>query len=517
MARHRQGKILPMEKVREILRLKELGYNQGQIARSCFIARSTVQDYVRRATAMGVSYEQVKNLKDSEARALLGKGKRKPSHRKEAIDFEPVQRELKRKGVTLSLLWQEGINAGTWSCSYGGFCRRYNQWKGSQPQHLSMRQEHKAGERMSVDYCGMTVTVYDPVTQEETEAQIFVAVLGASNYTFAEATPSQALPYWLGSHQRALEFFGGVPKIIVPDNLKSGVTDPCRYEPGINHSYQDFAEHYQLAVIPARPKKPKDKPKVEKGVQEVERQILAPLRNERFISFAQLNQAIGERLKRLNTRQMRSYGLSRLELFEEVEREALAPLPKTPFTFARWKEAKVSLDYHIEFERHYYSVPFFLVGHRVRVKATEHQIEIFYDNERIACHERSRKPHRHTTLPGHMPPEHWAYKRRSKQTFLAWAKGIGPATVRQVEAIFALKDHEEQAFRTLMGVQRLAKQYGKDPFETACAYANHFSLVGFQRLRSTLENNRTLPSEPPSPAAVPTTPHDNLRGQAYYQ
>ena len=338
MTRHRQGGILPMEKVREILRLKELGYNQGQIARSCGVARSTVQDYVRRATAMGVSYDQVKSLKDSEARALLGKGQRQPIRRQKAMDFEPVQRELKRKGVTLSLLWQEGINAGTWSCSYGGFCRRYKQWKGT--QNLSMRQEHKAGERMSVDYCGMTVMVYDPITQEAVKAQIFVAVLSASNYTFAEATPSQALPYWLGSHQRALEFFGGVPQIIVPDNLKSGVTDPCRYEPGINRSYQDFAEHYQLAVIPARPKKPKDKPKVEKAVQEVERQVLAPLRNERFVSFTQLNRAITERLKQLNRRQMKSYGMSRLELFEQVERSELAPLPKTPFVFARWKDAK---------------------------------------------------------------------------------------------------------------------------------------------------------------------------------
>ena len=513
--RHRQGALLPMEKFREILRLHELGYSQGQIAHSCMVARSTVQDYVRRATAKGLTCAQLKGLSDSEAKQRLGKGKRERVNRKEEIDFAPIQRELKCKGVTLSLLWQEGLNDEKWNCSYASFCRRYRQWKGS--KNLSMRQEHKVGEKMSVDYCGMTVTVYDPITQEETEAQIFVAVLTASNYTFAEATPSQALPHWLGSHQRALEFFGGVPKIIVPDNLKSGVTDPCWYEPGINRSYQDFAEHYGLAVIPARPKKPRDKPKVEKGVQEVERQILAPLRHERFVSFAQLNEAISKGVKRLNTRQMRSYGMSRLELFEEVEREALAPLPKRPFTFARWKDAKVSLDYHIEFERHYYSVPFCWVGHRVRVKATEHQLEIFHDNQRVACHERSRKPHRHTTLPQHMPPKHWAYKQRSKQTFLAWAKGIGPDTVAQVEAIFALKDHEEQAFRTLMGVQRLAKQYGKETFETACAYANHFSLVGFQRLRSTLENNRTLPSDPPSIDAVPTNSHDNLRGQAYYQ
>jgi transposase len=514
MPKHRQGDLLPMEKFREILRLHDLGYSQGQIARSCAVARSTVQDYVRRATAKGLSYEQLHQLSDAQAKALLGKGQRQVTSPPEEIAFEPIHQELQRKGVTLALLWQEGVNAGQWNLSYASFCRRYNQWKGR--HNLSMRQVHKAGEKLYVDYCGMTVVVHDPITQQEVTAEIFVAALGASNYTFAEATPGQSLEHWIGSHQRALAFFGGVPEVIVPDNLKSGVNSPCRYEPGINSSYQEFAEHYGVAVIPARPKKPRDKAKVEKAVQEVERQVLAPLRHESFTGFAQLNAAIRERLAALNRRVMKGYGLSRRELFERIERDALSALPQAPFVFARWKDAKVSLDYHIEVERHYYSVPYTLVQRHVRVKSSEHQVEIFFESQRVAAHPRSKVPYRHTTLPEHMPPEHWAYKRQSRATFVNWAQQIGPQTVEQVEAIFALKAHEEQAFRTLKGVQRLATQYGHTRLEAACAYANPLSLVGLSRLRSILHHHRDL-SLPTLPTAQATPSHDNLRGASYYQ
>ena len=516
MPRHRQGRQLPMEKFREILRLHELGYSQCKIARSCAVARSTVQDYVRRAVGQGLSYESLRELSDHDAKALLGKGQRPSQPPPAKIDFEPVHRELQRQGVTLALLWQEGLEKKQWNCSYGGFCRQYRKWK--RGQNLSMRQSHKAGEKLFVDYCGMTVTVYDPILHQEVKAQIFVATLGASNYTFAEATESQSLANWIGSHQRALAFFGGVPKAIVPDNLKSGVTDPCRYEPGINRSYQDFAEHYGVAVIPARPKQPKDKAKVEKAVQEVERQILAPLRDQPFASLARLNQAIRDRLKPFNARVMKGYGLSRQALFEQTERAELAPLPQRPFECATWKQAKVSLDYHIEVEKHYYSLPYSLVQRQVTVKLSEHQVEIFDANRRVACHERSHVHYRHTTRPEHMPPEHWAYKRQSKEMFLSWARWIGPQTLTQVECIFALKDHEEQAFRTLKGVQSLARRYGAGRLEAACRYANHFNLVGLKRLRSILENNRDsyVLAATPEPAVSTPADHDNLRGQTYY-
>ncbi len=514
MKRQSQGGLLPMVKFREILRLHELGYNQSEIARSCLVARATVQDYIRRAEAKDLNYQQLKQLSDSEARGLLGKGKAKQGRAIESFDFERVHRELKRKGVTLALLWQEGLDRGDWQCSYGNFCRRYNQWK--RRHNLSMRQVYKGGDKLLVDYCGLTVEVVDPKTGEITEAQIFVACLGASNYTFAEATASQKLEEWIGSHSRALSFFGGVPERIVPDNLKSGVTSPCRYEPGINRSYQEWAEHYGVAVIPARPLKPRDKAKVEKAVQEVERQILAPLRHQRFSSFAQLNQAMKEKQEQLNSKQMKGYGLSRRELFEQVDRPQLKPLPQYPFVMASWKQAKVSVDYHLEIDRHYYSVPYRFVGARVSVKLSRHLVEVFYENQRIAAHERARQPYRHTTLPEHMPPEHWAYKSQSKEKFLAWAARIGPQTTTQVEAIFARKTHEEQAFRALMGVQRLARQYSGQRLEAACKRANAFAMVGLRRIRSILESQLDeAPIESELPALVPIE-HDNLRGAGYY-
>jgi transposase len=476
MKRKQQGELLPVSKFREILRLHEIGYNQCQIAQSCAVARATVQDYIRRATAKNLSYAQLQQLSDSEAYELLGKGKQKSEQREEPIDFATVDVELQHKGVTLALVWQEGLDKGQWNCSYATFCRRYNQWRVK--HQLSMRQVYKGGEKLFVDYCGLTMPLVNADSGEITTAQIFVACLGASNYTYAEATPSQELPHWIGSHQRAMAFLGGVPQCIVPDNLKSGVSDPCRYEPGINPSYQELAEHYRVAIVPARLYKPRDKAKVEKAVQEVERQVLAPLRHERFSTLNDLNAAITKGLKHLNQRVMHGYGVSRQVLFEQVDQPALAPLPTQPFVFARWKPAKVNLDYHIEVERHYYSVPYWFVQREVRVKITEQMIEIFHDGQRIAAHERQGQAHRHTTLTEHMPPEHWAYKRQSKERFIAWAQQVGVQTVLQVEAMFERKQHEEQAFRTVRGLQSLATHYGSARVEAACHRANVVSGVG---------------------------------------
>ncbi|MGF1459288.1 MAG: IS21 family transposase [Leptolyngbyaceae cyanobacterium] len=512
MGRSGQGAKLPMVKFREIIRLHELGYNQSEIALSCTVARSTVQDYIRRASGKGLSYEELSQLSDSEAQARLGKGKQPKVET--AIDFAGVHRDLQGKGVTLALLWQEGLDQQQWNLSYGQFCRRYGQWKGQ--QNLSMRQTHQGGEKMFVDYCGQTVAVYDPVSGETQTAQIFVACLGASNYTFAEATPTQSLPHWIGSHERALAFFGGVPKAIVPDNLKSGVTDPCRYEPGVNQSYHAFAEHYQVAILPARSKKPRDKSKVEKAVQEVERQILAPLRHQRFTSFTDLNAAIRERLEKLNHRLMKSYGCSRRVLFEQVDQPALQPLPTHPFVFARWKQAKVNLDYHLEVDKHYYSVPYWFVRRQVNVKVSESLVEIFFEHRRIAVHPRSGAPYRHTTLPEHMPPEHWAYQQQSQETFLVWAQQVGPQTHRQVTAIFAAKDHEEQAFRTLKGLPSLATRYGTQRLEDACRRANTFELVGYRRLKAILKAQLDRPVPLLEVPQAPSARHDYVRGADYY-
>jgi transposase len=419
------------------------------------------------------------------------------------------------KGVTLALLWVEGKERGDWQFSYSGFCRRYRQWRGSQT--LSMRQVYQGGDKVFVDFCGPTIRVTDLETGTVIEAQIFVACLGASNYTYAEALPNQKIEHWIGAHQRALAFFGGVPNAVVPDNLKAGVKEACRYEPGIDRTYADFAQHYNLVVLPARPNAPRDKAKVEKAVQEVERQILAPLRHESFTSFKTLNDSIAEQLERLNHRIMRAYGLSRRALFEQVELSVLKPLPTQPFEFATWKQAKVNLDYHIEVERHYYSVPYAYVRKSVMVKISESLIQVFHDNQHIAVHERSTRSFRHSTVPEHMPPEHWAFKTQSREKFLTWAAQIGPATTQQIEAIFKHKEHDEQAFRSIRGVQHLHPYYGAERLEAACKKANVLGMVGQRRLRSMLKSGLERDPLPDESAEVVPIHHANVRGQAYYQ
>lgn len=505
-----------MVKFREIIRLYELGRNQSEIANSCNVARSTVQDYIRRATAKDLSYDQLATMSDSQAQELLGKQPKAAVAAKKAIaiSFETIHGELSHKGVTLALLWQEGLERGEWTLSYGQFCRRYNQWKGR--HNLSMRQIHKPGDKLFIDYSGLTVPVTELTTGEVIDAQIFVACFGASNYTYAEATPSQSLPHWIGSHERALAFYGGVPAAIVPDNLKSGVTEPCRYEPGLNRSYQDFAEHYQVAIIPARVRKPKDKSKVEKAVQTVERQILAPLRHQQFTSFTTLNEAISVRLSHLNNRIMKGYGLSRLAMFERTDQPALKPLPPYPFVFSTWKTARVNMDYHIEVDKHYYSVPYWFVRREVSVKVSEQFVEVFCEHQRIAAHPRTKACYRHSTLPEHMPPEHWAYKHQSRERFTAWAEQIGEHTKAQVIAIFEHKAHDEQAFRSIKGVQRLASQYGPERLEFACRRANAFGMTGLRRLKAILKSHLDEVPLEVDTSPMPTIDHDNLRGQSYY-
>lgn len=515
MKHHRQGAPIQMEKLREILRLHALSYSQCEIARSCRVARSTVQDYLRRATAKGLSYAQLESQSDSEILALLGKGRAATPSPINDARYGELERDLSRKGMTLALLWQEGIDREEWHCSYGTFCRHYKQWRGR--HHLSMRQVYEGGDKVFVDYCGLTIAIHGPESETVLNAQIFVACLGASNYTFAEATASQTSADWIGSHQRALAYFGGVPKCVVPDNLKSGVTQACHYEPSVNRQYQAWAEHYGVAVLPARPHKPRDKAKVEKAVQEVERQLLAPLRDHHFTSLAQLNAVLAPRLSALNQRIMRDYQQTRQERFELVDKPALKPLPSQPFEFATWKQAKVNLDYHIDVGHHFYSVPYSYVRATVQIKVTQHFVEIFADHQRIALHERDDLPYRHSTLPDHMPPDHWAYKHQSKQRFLDWAAHIGPQTERQVQTLFAQKAHEEQAFRTLKGLQSLATHYGNDRLEAACRRANALGMSGYRRLKTMLKAHlEDTPLETDTAHHLPQD-HDNLRGSTYFQ
>jgi transposase len=506
---------LSMRKIEEILRLKyELGRTHREIAQSCGVSASTVSEYVTHAKAAGLSWPLPAGISAEELEARLFPNEKAASNRPIAQpDWAVVHKERRRKGVTLSLLWVEYRETQPDGYSYSQFCHHYRQWR--QQLNPVMRQQHQAGEKLFVDYAGQTVPVVDPDTGEVNEAQIFVATLGASNYTFAEAHASQTLADWIGAHCRALTFFGGAPEVLVPDNLKAGVKSPNRYEPDINPTYQELARHYGVAVVPARSKKPKDKAKVEVAVQVVERWILARLRDRTFFSLAELNQAIAALLRELNERPMRHLGLSRWELFLELDQPALQPLPQRPYEYAEWKKARVHIDYHVEFAKHFYSVPYALRGKEVFIRATEKTVEIFRHRQRVASHLRQHTHGRFSTEQTHMPAAHQAVAGWSADRFLRQAEDIGPQTKLLFTAVLGGRRHPQQAYRTCLGLLSLAKRYGADRLEAASLRATAAGICSYKGLHNILQNNLDqLELEPV--ADTPLPPHTHIRGQGYY-
>lgn len=504
---------LSMRKIKEVLRLKQQGLSCNAIAGACRIARSTVQEYLKRAKAAGLSWPLPEGLNDNSLDRLLF-AKPDPRLKKPLPDFGHIHTELARKGVTLKLLWQEYRQEQPKGCGYTQFCQHYRRW--AKRTKVTMRQEHKAGEKLFVDYAGMSMDIIDPVSGEVSKAEIFVSALGASNYTFACAVPGQDSASWLSAHVQAFRFYGGVPEIVVPDNLKAGVTKACRYDPDINPVYQELAEHYGLAVIPARAGKPKDKAKVEVAVQVVERWVLAPLRNRRFFSIEELNQAMAEKLTELNARIMRGYDASRRKLFETLDRPALKPLPEEDYELAFWKKARVNLDYHVEFDRHYYSVPYVLAHKAVEVRVTERLVEIYHKNTRVASHVRSRARYKHTTLPGHMPPRHRHMKDATSAKITSWAMAIGPSAFAMVEAILKSRPHPEQGFRSCLGLLRLEKTYGRARLENACSRALRFELLGRKHVQNILTSGQDRRNNAHD-QDISLPGHGNIRGPKFYQ
>jgi len=397
-----------MRKVREVLRLALAGgLNQRQVARSLSLSPTTVGEYLRRAESAGLTWP-LPDLDDAQLEGRLYPIMARGQADTRAIpDWAAVHRELKRKGVTLLLLWQEHKAAHPDGLQYSQFCDRYRAFAGR--LDLVMRQHHRAGEKLFVDYAGPTVEVIDRATGEIRAAQIFVATLGASNYTYAEATWTQGLPDWCASHIRAFEFLGSVPALLVPDNLKSAVTQPCRYEPQTNATYEELAAHYRTAILPARVRRPRDKAKVEQSVLLVERWILARLRHQSFFSLSELNAAIRTLLGQLNERPFKKLPGCRRTLFEQLDRPAMTPLPSERYTYAEWKRARVHIDYHVEVEGHYYSVPYQLVKQELDVRLAAQTVELFHRGKRIASHQRSTHKGWHTTLAEHMPQAHRQY------------------------------------------------------------------------------------------------------------
>jgi len=508
-----------MRRVREILRLKyEVGATDRAVARAVGVARSTARLCLDRVAAAGLSWPLPETVTDGALEALLfaRSGAQIGLRRKLEPDWVEVHRELRRPGVTLMLLWEEYRQEQPGGYGYSRWCDLYRGWEARLSP--TMRQVHPAGERLFVDFAGQTAEVIDLATGEVRTAQIFVAVLGASNYTYAEAVWTQTLPDWVGAHVRALEFLGGVPRQIVPDNLRSGVLRANWYEPGLNPTYRDLAAHYSTAILPARVRRPRDKAKVEAGVLVVERWILARLRHQRFSTLAALNVAIATLLTDLNTRPMRRLGVSRRHLFEELDRPALAALPGEPFVYAEWRRRRVGLDYHVDIEGHYYSAPHRLLREQVEARITARTVELFHKGERVAVHVRGGLRGRHTTLPEHMPQAHrrhaeWTIERIGRE-----AAAIGPATAALTAIILESRPHPEQGFRACLGILRLLRTYGRDRLEAACARGLEIGARSYGSVNSILQHGLDRQPAPRRPREAEELPllHSNIRGSGYY-
>jgi transposase len=507
---------MTMRKTREIIRLR-LGKNlsQQQVAQNCNCSQSTVHDCMARVKLAGLSWPLPEELDDEKLQQMLYPKSLAASHKPEP-DYKQVHLEFAKKGVTLELLWQEYRQQYPEGYGYSQFCDLYGKWRSK--LDISMRQTHVPGEKLFVDFAGQTVEIIDPETGEVRPCPVFVAAMGFSSFTYAEVTESQDKDDWIKAHENACDFLGGVPRVWVPDNLKSGVKKPCFYDPEINPSYQELADHYDAVVLPARVRKPKDKAKVENAVLQVERWVIAPLRKQSFFSIAEANQAVRERLDWLNARKLSMLDESRRTLFEKFDKAKLKPLPQRPFQRSDWKlRVSVNIDYHIVFDFHYYSVPCQLIREKVDVRATLFTLECFHNGRRVASHVRSYIKGGFTTLDAHRPVSHRQYAGWTPERMLNWASTVGPITAQTVGAIMQNKRHPEQGYRAAMGVIRLADRYGKQRVEQACQRAHELKSHSYRTIESILKNSleqQVLPNTPST--QYPSIEHENIRGEEYY-
>lgn len=508
---------LLMRRLRELLRLKyDAGLSHRAIARACAVGLGTVTTYLKRAAAAGLSWPLPDDLDDAALEARVFTGPVCPSTRDRVVpDWIQLHQERKKPGVTLSLLWVEYRAAHPSGYAYSQFCERYRRW--ARALKPSMRQVHRAGEKLFVDFSGTQPHLVDPRTGEAQAVDLFVGVLGASGLIYAEATRSQDLPSWVGAHVGMLDYFQGSPAIWVPDNLKSGVTTANRYEPEINRTYAELARHYHAVVIPARVATPTDKPKVEVSVQIAQRWVLAALRHRTFFTLADLNAAIRERVDVINDRPMKVVGVSRRALFEQIDRPALTPLPRTRYELAEWKPCRVNIDYHVESDHNFYSVPYQLVHEPVEARSTQTTIEVLFKGRRVASHLRLTGRGRFSTQLAHMPRAHRAHAEWTPSRLIAWAEQAGSATGRIVAGILERRPHPEQGYRACLGLMRLGRVHGADRLEAACHRAERLRSYRYRTVEHILINQQDrLPLEDPAPAR-PALTHENVRGATYYE
>ncbi len=505
-----------MRKIKEILRFKYgSGLNYHQIARSVNVSTSTVHDIINRCNKAGLTWPLPLELECENAlENLLYPEKTTAARKKPEPDMALIYKELKRKSMTLLLLWEEYKTLYPDGYQYSYFCEQFKKWRAK--LNPVLRQYYRAGERTEVDYAGQTMQITDPQTGKSYEAVIFVAVLAASNYIYAEAVLSVDLASWIASHVRTFEFFGGVTEILVPDNPKTGIIHPCRYEPELNRTYAEMAAHYGIAVIPARPYRPRDKPRAENSVQIVERRIIAKLRNRTFFSLEELNQAIWAELKPLNETPFQKLDGSRKSLYEELEKTALKPLPARPFEYAVWKKLTVNIDYHVEVNNSYYSTPYQLVKETIEARISNSTVEIFYRGKRVASHRLLLGKGKFSTLLEHRPASHQKHLEWTPSRIAGWAAQTGPKTKELAKLIMEQKPHPEQGFRSCLGLIRLGDRYGKERLEAASTRALYYGTVNYKSVKSILKHglDGKLPTEQPS---IQPIVHKNIRGADYYK
>jgi transposase len=504
-----------MRTIREILRLHfEHQLSQRAIARACSVSPTTVGEYLELALKVGLDWPEVSLLDDAALKRILLPEEAPPPPRRPMPDLAAIQKELTRKGVTLQLLWEEYRAVHPDGYGRTQFFELYRAY--ARTLHPVMRFTHKAGDKLFVDFSGNRPGYVNRDTGEVIEAELFVAVMGASDFIFAVAVPNQQTPNWLKAHVAGFEYLGGCPACVVPDQLKQGVKTSCRYDPEINPAYADLAAHYGVVVLPARPAKPRDKAKVENGVLNAQRRILAALRDRTFFSLPELNVAIAEELEKLNDRPMKGSGKSRRQLFEELDRPELKPLPNQRFQMRQWQKAKVNIDYHIAADWNFYSVPYSLIGKEVEVCLTGTTVEVLRNGERIASHLRSYRRGVYVTDNAHRPPSHQKYLEWTPERIRRWGESIGPQTGAMIDAIITATVHSEHAFRKCLGLLRLSKTYGADRLELACSRALGLKAISYQSVKNILKKGLEASELPESLEPQLSFSHDNVRGSDYY-
>ncbi|MDX1428883.1 MAG: IS21 family transposase [Rhodothermales bacterium] len=504
-----------MRKIREILRLRhERGLSHRAIAQAVHVGAATVSEYLAKAAAEGLEWPLPEEVCDAELEQVLFP--RPPaSSERELPDFAAVHEELSRhRELTLLQLWVEYAEDNPRAYRYSRYCELYQRWK--RKLKPTMRQRHRAGEKTFVDFSGKKPHLVDPKTGELEPVELFVAALGASNYTYAEATQDQSLESWVAAHERMSSYFRGSSEIWVPDNLKSGVVWADRYEPGINRTYKELASHYGAVVIPARVARPKDKAKVESAVQLAQRWILAVLRHHTFFSLSELNEAIRNQLERLNARPMQKLGASRRELYERVDRPALKPLPIERYELARWKPCTVNIDYHVEVDGSHYSVPYQLIDEKVEVRTTASMVEVVFKEKRVASHRRRKTRGELVTEPEHMPLSHRRHLEWTPSRLTHWASGNGPATGRLVSEILKRRPHPEQGFRASLGLMRLSRRFSGERLEAACKRALALGSYSYRTVKNILSAGLDRLVLEEDAESRPRPAHENIRGAEYY-